>query len=368
MEMAEHTEFMKRALELAERGRGFVNPNPMVGAVVVRDGHIIGEGWHERYGGLHAERNALAHCTEDPAGATLYVTLEPCCHYGKTPPCTEAIIAARIARVMMASDDPNPLVAGKGVEILRKAGIEVITGVCREEADRLNRVFMKYISTRMPWIVMKAAMTLDGKIATSTGDSKWVSCDRSRETVHRMRAWNMGILAGAGTVLADDPMLNCRMEGDCRQPVRIIMDSSLSIPLESRIVATAREYRTIMAHTAVAGRDRMEKLHAAGVETLLCEADGDGRVDVVSLCRQLGKAGIDSILLEGGGTVNDSFLRASLVDEVYMFIAPKMVGGACAKTPVEGIGVSLMSDAVKIGIDSVDMSGDDVLVHGYVLR
>ena len=234
---------MNRARILADRGRGWVNPNPLVGAVIVKDGRIIGEGWHERYGGLHAERNAFKQCTEDPAGATLYVTLEPCCHYGKTPPCTEAVIENRIARVVVGLLDPNPLVAGKGIEMLRKAGIVVETGVEEEKLREQNRVFLKYITTRRPWIVMKTAMTLDGKIAAYTGDSHWVTGEESRKKVQEMRSVLMGIMVGSGTVKADDPLLNCRLKGEVRQPVRIIVDSTaatvsythLTLPTTERV-------------------------------------------------------------------------------------------------------------------------------------
>lgn len=238
--MAEE-QFMKRAIELAKQGVGWTAPNPLVGAVVVKNGRVIGEGYHRKYGELHAERNALAACTEDPAGATLYVTLEPCCHYGKTPPCTEIIIEKKIAKVVIGSRDPNPKVAGKGARILREHGINVVEDYMREACDALNPVFFHYITTKTPYVVLKFAMTLDGKIATRTGASKWITGEAARNHVHQLRGRYAGILAGIGTVLADDPMLNCRIDG-AHQPLRIILDSHLRIPMGSRLVRSAKEY------------------------------------------------------------------------------------------------------------------------------
>ena len=244
--MQKKEEYMRRALELARKGEGHTSPNPMVGCVVVKDGRIISEGYHEKYGEFHAERNALTRCTEDTAGADLYVTLEPCCHQGKTPPCTDIIIEKKIARVFVGSMDSNPLVAGKGVQILRDHGIYVETGILDAECRKLNEVFYHYIATKTPFVVMKYAMTLDGKIACATGDSKWVTGEIARTQVHRMRGRYRGIMVGIGTVLADDPMLNCRVEGGV-DPVRIICDSNLHIPTESQIVKTASDIETIVA-------------------------------------------------------------------------------------------------------------------------
>ncbi len=239
-------EYMYRALKLAQRGCGWVSPNPLVGAVIVKEGRIIGEGYHEKYGGLHAERQALAACTENPAGADIYVTLEPCCHYGKQPPCVDALLEARIRRVVMGAPDPNPLVSGKGVDILQKNGVEVCQDVCREECDRINEVFFHYIRTNTPFVVMKYAMTLDGKIATCTGASQWITGETARNHVQQQRHRYRGIMAGVGTVLADDPMLTCRMEGG-RNPVRIICDSHLRTPLSAKVVATAKAVPTVIA-------------------------------------------------------------------------------------------------------------------------
>ena len=358
----EDIEYMRRAMELAERGVGFTNPNPMVGAVIVKGGKVIGEGWHERCGEWHAERNAFKNCTVSAEGATMYVTLEPCCHYGKTPPCTEAIIEHGIARVVIGMEDPNPLVAGKGIAFLREAGIEVVCGIEEEALREQNRVFLKYISTRLPWVALKAAMTLDGKIATRTGDSKWITGAEARAYVHELRHRFMAILVGIGTAVADDPLLNCRIEGrGVRQPIRVVVDSNARLSLESQLVQTAEEYRTIVAYTRFAPEERVKALQEAGVEMLLCE-EKEGLVDVRNLLELLGQFGIDSILLEGGGSLNYTFLAEGLADELYAFIAPKIVGGMNAKTPVEGLGVEKMADAITLELKNVLNIGDDVLL------
>ena len=367
-------QYMLRAIELAKRARGFTNPNPMVGAVIVKDGRIIGEGYHERCGELHAERNAIASLQESAKGATIYVTLEPCCHYGKTPPCTEAIIENEISRVVIGSRDPNPLVAGKGAAILREHGIEVTEDCLREECDELNPVFFHYISTRMPYVVMKYAMTMDGKIATKTGASKWISGDTSREYVHHMRHNYMAIMAGIGTVLADDPMLNVRLIG-LKSPVRVICDSKLSIPLDSNIVKTAKEYRTIIAF-AKRDYDKEAKLLELGLELEYVPSNTEdttgnngqndkttviqNQVDIRMLLKRLGELSIDSVLVEGGGTLNDSLIREKLVNRVDVFIAPKIFGSKDAKSPVEGIGIEAVNDAAYFRLKSVEQSGEDV--------
>ena len=361
-------EYMLRAIQLAKKGEGWTNPNPMVGAVIVKDGRIIGEGYHKKCGELHAERNAIASLTESAEGATIYVTLEPCCHYGKTPPCTEAIIEQKIKKVVIGSRDPNPKVAGKGAQILRESGITVVQDFMREECDRLNPVFFHYITTKTPYVVMKYAMTLDGKIATKTGASKWITGETARQEVQHMRHRYMGIMAGIGTVLADDPMLNVRVEG-WKSPVRIVCDSSLRIPLDSQIVRSAKEYRTIVAY---AGREeneeitekitkKIEQLHAKGVDTVCC-SDEKGQIDLKKLMTYLGNEGIDSILLEGGGTLNDSALRAGIVKEVHCFIAPKLFGGKNSKTPVQGIGIGLPSEALKLKCTDICRIGEDIRI------
>lgn len=356
-------DYMKRAICLAEQGRGWTNPNPVVGAVIVKDGNIIGEGYHARYGGLHAERNAIASLTESARGAVMYVTLEPCCHYGKTPPCTEAILEQKIARVVIGSRDPNPKVAGKGVDVLRKAGVIVETDFMREECDRLNPVFFHYITTGMPYVVMKYAMTADGKIATKTGASKWISGEQSRAMVHEMRHNYMGIMAGIKTVLADDPMLNVRLDGK-KSPVRIICDSSLRIPSGSRICRTAKEYRTIVAcGTMTESMEEKERfLKGAGVQVVSLP-DCEGKVDLRKLMEYLGNQGIDSVLIEGGARLNESALRAGIVQEVKIFVAPKIFGGEKAMTPVMGIGAELPSEAVFLELRRMTQMGQDILLE-----
>ena len=361
----EDIKYMNRAIEQAELGQGWVNPNPLVGAIIVKNGQIIAEGWHERWGDLHAERNAFKNCNADPKGATMYVTLEPCCHHGKTPPCTEALIEKGIARVVVGMTDPNPLVAGKGVELLRNAGIEVITGIEEEKIRKQNRIFIKYITTGMPWVVMKTAMTLDGKIATHTGDSCWVTGEEARMQVQEMRARYIGIMVGAGTAEIDNPMLTCRLERKARQPIRIVVDSKARIALDSQLVETAKQYRTLVAHTQMADNTKLKQLISKGVELISC-SETEGRVNVDDLLKKLGKRGIDAILLEGGGELNETFIRKGFIDEVYAFIAPKIIGGRESKTPVEGQGFSAMKDAVSLRDITVDKVGEDILIHGFI--
>lgn len=357
--------YMRRAIELAKKARGFTNPNPLVGAVIVKDGRIIGEGCHERYGELHAERNAIAALTESAEGATIYVTLEPCCHYGKTPPCTEAIIEHKIGRVVIGSRDPNPKVAGKGAKILREAGIVVEEDFLRDECDALNPVFFHYITTKTPYVVMKYAMTADGKIATKTGASKWITGEEARNRVHTMRHEYMSILVGIGTVLADDPMLNVRIEG-LKSPIRVVCDSKLRIPLESQIVRTAGEYRTIVAYVD-GENEKKAALADAKVELLKIPSDSD-TVDLKVLMQKLGEMGIDSVFIEGGGTLNENALRSGIVQEVKAFIAPKILGGAGVKTPVEGIGVAEVNEAVLMELTNISKIGEDILAEYKVLE
>lgn len=366
--MQKKEEYMRRALELARKGEGHTSPNPMVGCVVVKDGRIISEGYHEKYGEFHAERNALTRCTEDTAGADLYVTLEPCCHQGKTPPCTDIIIEKKIARVFVGSMDSNPLVAGKGVQILRDHGIYVETGILDAECRKLNEVFYHYIATKTPFVVMKYAMTLDGKIACATGDSKWVTGEIARTQVHRMRGRYRGIMVGIGTVLADDPMLNCRVEGGV-DPVRIICDSNLHIPTESQIVKTASDIETIVACSQEAleserKQEKIRRLKEAGIQIIGTE--GAHGVNLVELMKKLGGQNIDSILLESGGTLNASALEDGIVNKVYAYIAGKLIGGMDARSPVEGMGIDRMADAITLQNMEIEKLGDDFCIVGYV--
>ncbi len=357
------SEYMHEALKLAEKGMGFVNPNPMVGAVIVKDGRIIGKGWHRQYGGLHAERNAFADCTEDCAGASLYVTLEPCCHHGKTPPCTEAVIEHRIGRVIIGSADPNPLVAGKGVKILREHGIEVTEGVLKEECDSLNEIFMHYITANTPFVTMKYAMTMDGKIACYTGESKWITGEAARRQVQLDRLRHSAIMVGVGTVIADDPMLTCRTENG-RNPVRIICDTHLRIPEDCNIVKTAKEIPTIIA-VCDAEPKKAERLAGAGCE-ILKVGEADGHTDLQQLMKIAGDRKIDSILLEGGGELNWSALQAGIVSKVQTYIAPKLFGGAGAKSPLSGQGVSSPDKAFMLTDSRVRRLGEDFLIESRV--
>ena len=359
---------MRRAISLAKRGSGRVNPNPLVGAVIVREGEILGEGWHECYGQLHAERNAIAHAKEaghSLEGSTIYVTLEPCCHYGKTPPCTEAIIEEKIARVVVGSNDPNPLVAGKGFEILRAHGIEVIPEFLKEECDAINDVFFYYIQTGRPYVAMKYAMTMDGKIACYTGHSQWVTGEESRAHVQKLRNHYKGIMVGIGTVLADDPTLNCRLEGG-RHPVRIVCDSHLRIPMDSKLVQTAQDYPLIVACLEGADPEKRVALTEAGAEVILLPKSGESEegtsINLDILMDELGERKIDGILLEGGGTLNESALQAGIVQKVYCYMAPKIFGGATAKSPVEGQGKAGADQAWIFERIAIDSFGQDLMI------
>lgn len=363
--MTEQDEFyMARALELAKKGMGFVNPNPMVGAVIVKNEKIIGEGWHERYGQLHAERNALAHCREQPEGASIYVTLEPCCHYGKTPPCTEAIIENKLARVIIGSDDCNPLVKGKSKNILRAHGIEVTDHVLKEECDRLNEPFFWFIAQKRPYVIMKYAMTMDGKIATHTGLSQWITSEPARQRVHDDRHRYMAIMVGVGTVLADNPLLTCRKDGG-KNPIRIICDTHLKTPLDSRIVQTAAEVRTIIA-TACTDTECQKPYIDKQCEIMLVPTQ-DGHIDLNCLMDKLGSEKIDSLILEGGAALNEAALKSGIVNRVQTYIAPKIFGGATSKTPVGGVGVDSPAQAYQLKTRSIEKIGADFLIESDVI-
>lgn len=371
-----HEGYMRRALELARRGEGHVSPNPMVGCVVVKDGRIISEGYHEKVGEYHAERNALLRCEEDPAGADLYVTLEPCCHYGRTPPCTEIIIEKGIGRVFVAALDVNPLVAGKGVQTLRDAGIEVVTGILEQEAMDLNEVFYHFFETHRPFVAMKYAMTLDGKIACYTGDSQWITGETARAYVHHLRKRYSSILVGITTALKDDPMLNCRTEEGV-DPVRLVADSQLRLPTDSRLAQTAKDIPTWVFTTeetlrSAKGRERADALNRLGVDVIPCgyagATDHHSRIDISNLLGILADRDIDSVLVEGGGTVNASFLEAGLVDRVYAFLGPKLVGGEESRSPIEGSGVPRMEAAVELEDIELQQFDDDLMITGRVKK
>lgn len=353
---------MRRAIELASRGAGWTNPNPLVGAVVVKNGRVIGEGFHERYGQAHAERNALDDCArrgEDPRDATMYVTLEPCCHQGKQPPCADAVIEAGITHVVVGSRDPNPLVAGGGIARLRGAGVQVTEDVLRAECDELNPIFFHYIQTNRPYVVAKWAMTIDGKIATRTGDARWVSSEASRTDVHELRHRLAAIMVGKGTVLADDPLLTARRNQPSNQPLRIVNDGRLQIPEDCQLVKTAREVPVLIA-TAIPDDDpKALRLRRQGVDVAAVPG-ASGKVDLRALMSLLGTRGVDSLLVEGGGGLLEAMFRARLVNRAIVYLAPKVVGGADAKTPVEGRGVDKMADAFNLGAPAVERFGDDL--------
>ncbi|MDY6267614.1 MAG: bifunctional diaminohydroxyphosphoribosylaminopyrimidine deaminase/5-amino-6-(5-phosphoribosylamino)uracil reductase RibD [Selenomonadaceae bacterium] len=357
---------MREALRIARNAEGRTSPNPLVGAVIVKDGRIVAEGWHRKAGTPHAEVHALRMAGDLAKGATLYVTLEPCAHYGRTGPCAKAVAEAGIARVVIAMQDPNPKVAGKGIAILREAGIDVTCGVLEDEARRLNEVFLHWITTGLPFVVLKTAMTLDGKIATATGDSQWISNETSRLRVHEMRDRYDAILVGIGTELHDDPSLTTRLPDRAgKNPVRIIVDSQARTPLDAHVVTDGRA-KTIIATTEAAPNERVEALQAAGVTVLAC---GSGpEVDLRLLMQQLGQKEIASVFVEGGGQVAFSLLQNGLVDKVHAFVAPKIVGGAAARTPVEGEGFQHLADAVElIGLTAEPVAGD-LLLTAYVKK
>ena len=362
--MSYDKKYMQRAIELARKGIGAVNPNPLVGAVIVNNNEIIGEGYHTKYGELHAEREALKDAAEkgnDVSDAEMYVTLEPCNHTGKQPPCTEAIIQSGVKRVYVGSDDPNPQVAGSGIWTLRMAGIEVVTHCMKEECDELNPVFFHYITKKIPYLIYKYAMTLDGKTCTCSSKSKWISNEVSRSMVQDFRNEFSAIMVGIGTVLSDDPSLACHKEGG-RNPIRIICDSNLRIPIGSQIVQTAGDIKTYvvaLADNEKQNREKIRILKDKGIGTLLISSDERGRIDLSKLMIQLGKMNIDSVLLEGGGKFAWSVFEAGFVDEIRCFIAPKVFGGSTAGTPVGGPGVDEPSDCATFKlVETQNLEGD----------
>lgn len=357
--------YMKRAIELALGGIGKVNPNPLVGAVIVKDDRVLAEGYHEKYGALHAERHAFSKLRESAAMADMYVTLEPCCHYGKQPPCTQAIIENGIKNVYVGSHDPNILVAGKGIKQLREAGINVVENVLKEECDALNPVFFHYITTKTPYVVMKYAMTLDGKTACDTGESKWVTGREARQHVQKTRNALTGIMAGVQTVINDNPMLTCRLDNG-RNPVRIICDSHLRIPVSSNILKTAQKIRTIIATTSD-DKQKIDQIRETGAEIIKTKPLY-GKVNLNELIIKLGEQGIDSILLEGGGTLNQSALKAGIVNHIQAYIAPKIFGGSGRYTPVGGIGVASPDDAYLFDNLKITQFGSDILLEYDIIN
>jgi diaminohydroxyphosphoribosylaminopyrimidine deaminase/5-amino-6-(5-phosphoribosylamino)uracil reductase len=359
---------LSRAIDLAGTGTGRVHPNPVVGAVVVKDGEVVGEGWHADYGGAHAEVNAIAACGDtDLDGATLYVSLEPCCHEGKTPPCTEAIIAAGIGRVVVASEDPSEKASGRGLGILRDEGIQVdlADGELAARARLLNQAFRKHARTGRPWVLFKSAMTLDGKVATSSGDSKWISHPSSRRLAHRWRASVDAIAVGIGTALADDPLLTARVPEDeepVRQPRRVVFDSTGRLPLAAQLVSGAHEIPLTVVVSRAAPRTATDALEAAGAEVIVATG-GNEPERVRNALDQLGYAGVTSILLEGGPHLAGAFFDAGEIDELRLFVAPLILGGRAARDPLEGQGVQEISEALRPLTVEYERIADDILIR-----
>jgi diaminohydroxyphosphoribosylaminopyrimidine deaminase/5-amino-6-(5-phosphoribosylamino)uracil reductase len=353
-----------RAVELAAEARGHTSPNPLVGAVIVKNGKTIGEGFHHAAGEPHAEREALSACSEDPAGATMYVSLEPCAHHGRTPPCTEAIVGAGIARVVIASDDPSGKANGRGLGILRDEGIavEVVNGTVGEAARLLNQPFRKHAKTGRPLIVWKAAMTLDGKVATARGDSKWISGEASRARAHRWRGECDAVACGIGTALADDPLLTARVEGVAKQPTRVVFDSEARLPVNSQLVRGAREIPVILVCSRAASRTATEALAAAGVEIVRARGDSES-ARVTDALTELGARDIQSVLLEGGPHLAGAFLDAGQIDEARVFVAPMLVGGGHSKAALEGTGVEQIGAAPRALSQTVETIDGDVLIQ-----
>ena len=355
---------LSRAIDLAANGLGRVQPNPVVGAVIVRDGEVVAEGWHADFGGLHAERAAIeAADGADLTGATLYVSLEPCCHQGKQPPCTEAIIEAGFARVVVASDDPSEKASGRGLGILRDEGIEVDVagGELAHRARLVNQAFRKHARSGRPWVLFKSAMTLDGKVATPTGDSKWISGDSSRELAHRWRATVDAVVVGIGTALADDPQLTARVEGVHHQPRRVVFDSTARLPLTSKLVAEAPAVPLTVVVTRAAKRVDVENLETAGADIIVATGENEPS-RVRSALTALGDAGVTSILLEGGPHLAGAFLDAGEIDEIRLFLAPLVIGGRQARDPLEGEGVEQISEALHALTLDCEKVADDVLI------
>ncbi|AOY58323.1 MULTISPECIES: bifunctional diaminohydroxyphosphoribosylaminopyrimidine deaminase/5-amino-6-(5-phosphoribosylamino)uracil reductase RibD [Desulfococcus] len=359
--------YMKMALTLARKGWGYTSPNPMVGAVVVRDGMVIGKGWHRKVGGAHAEVNAIDDAGEYARGADLYVTLEPCNHTGRTPPCTEKILAAGIGRVFVAMVDPNPRVAGGGADYLRARGVPVVIGILEDEALRLNEIFIKHVRTGRPFVILKCAATLDGRIATRTGDARWVTGEAARAHVHHMRHGVDGILVGIGTVLSDNPSLTTRLD-DVRgiDPTRIILDTRLSIPEDAKVLTVASSAGAVIAAGKSAPPEKVQRLEEKGVTVLCLPCGHDGGIDLGALMDRLGEMGITSILIEGGSRVAASALKSGIADKVMFFFAPKILGGDDGFPICRGGGPALMRDCIPVRDTTVRRFGEDVMIEAYV--
>lgn len=360
--------YMWMVLDLARRACGKTNPNPMVGTVIVRGGEVVGTGFHKKAGDEHAEVIALKEAGAKARKATLYANLEPCSHQGRTPPCTGAIIRAGIRKVIIATVDPNPLVAGRGIRQLQEAGIKVKVGVLEDKAKRLNEVFFKYITTKTPFVMVKTAMSLDGKIATATGKSRWISGERSRRFGHQLRAVSDGIMVGINTILRDDSQLTVRLDDEiAANPARIIVDTRGRLPLNSKVVKTARETKTILATTSLAPTEKLKSLEDAGVEIITVPLQGE-QVNLQELMLALGEREISALLVEGGGTLNYSFLRENIIDKVYFFIAPILLGGENAPTPLGGAGANELRESWEVQDLELKQLDNDLLIIGYPVR
>lgn len=355
--------YMQRAIDLANQGKGKVNPNPLVGAVIVKDGRIIGEGYHECFGQAHAEVNAFLNATEDVEGADMYVTLEPCSHYGKTPPCALKIIEKKIKNVYISSLDPNPLVNRKGVGLLESAGIHVESGILEAKTKKQNEIFLKYIQTKRSFVAIKYAMTLDGKIASYTGDSKWITNSQSRAFVHELRNQYMAIMVGVNTVIKDNPRLNTRREGISRDPIRFIIDPHLRIPEDSIVVTTAHDQKTIIVTGKSVNSQKIERLIQLGVHIIQKSTNPD--IDLNEVLEDIAAMQIDSLLIEGGAYLIGRAIESNIADKAYVFIAPKIIGGKEALSPVGGQGRALMNDAVLLESITLHAMDGDILVEGY---
>lgn len=357
--------FMRLALRVAKRGMGKTSPNPLVGAVVVKGRNILGRGYHRRAGEAHAEILALRQAGKKASGATLYLNLEPCAHFGKTPPCTLAILHAGIQRVVAGMKDPNPLVSGRGIRQLRRAGVQVEVGVLKEECQELNAPFCKFITARKPFVTLKAAVSLDGKMATRSGDSRWISSGASRNYVHHLRQFSDAVMVGIGTVLKDDPLLTVRLPGKNPpgHPLRVIVDSRLRIPLHSKLARTARRYPTLVATTEVASSSKIKGLARAKLEVLVIKSDAQRRVSLKALMEELARRGVVTVLLEGGSTLNASALKERLVDRFLFFIAPRIIGGQRAPGVIGGEGAMRLKEAEALKITKVRRIGPDLLIE-----
>ena len=361
--MIDDERWMKRVLRLAEKGRGRTSPNPMVGAILVKDGRIVAEGYHAKAGEPHAEIIALRKTGKDAKEATLYLNLEPCTHYGKTPPCAPVVIEAGVRRAVIGMEDPNPLVKGRGVEALKRAGLDVYVGILEKECRRLNEAFCKYILNKEPFLILKVVATLDGKIATRKGESQWISGEASRRFVHRLRDQVDGVIVGIGTVLKDDPMLTARVKGG-KDSYRIILDSRLRIPENAKVIEISPS-KTIVATTELAPGEKVERLEKKGVRVLILDSK-KGRVDLKPCLFKLGEMGMMSLLVEGGSQLNGSFLDEGLIDKIFLFLSPKLIGDPQALGMFDGHGVTSLKEAIPLNELKIRRIGGDLLLEGYL--